>query len=91
MKKQPPLVIDGQKLSGVEELRLAVSNLDHTHEAFMDAFTAAELLQINRMLIKSRWEIFPDQWTKRQIREALAGAPPDWTDDGKPIYSRRAT
>lgn len=80
------LFVDGVKLSGAEELRLAVSNLNATREGFNDQFTAAQLLQINRMLVLGEWDILPDMWTRRQVKEALAGVPPQFDDQERPVY-----
>lgn len=76
--KNGKLYIDGIAMTGAEEMRLCVSNMNHTMEGFNDRYTAAQLIQINRMLVASEWEVFPDQWTKRQVKEALAGKPPQW-------------
>lgn len=84
------LVIDDQVLTGAEEMRLCVSNMNVNRESFNNRFTAAQLLQINRMLILSEWEIYPDQWSARQVREALNGTPPQFDENERPVYGRRA-
>lgn len=74
------------KRTGAEELRLIVKNLDLTEEGFNDRFTAEQLLQLGRMHLACEWDIFPDDWTDRQVAEALAGKPPQWDGNEKPVY-----
>lgn len=62
--------------SGAEELRLIVSNLNRCAESFLDDFDAAQLLAIGRAQLGGEWDITPDQWSPRQVREALSGIPP---------------
>lgn len=80
------LYVRGEVLTGAEELRLCESNLSHTIESFNDRFTAAQLIQINRMLVVSEFDIFPDQWSARQVREALMGKPPRFDRNERPVY-----
>jgi hypothetical protein len=80
------LVVNDERLSGAEELRLCVSNMNVVSESFNDQFTTAQLLQIHRMHILSEWDIYPDKWTTRQLREALKGKPPMFDDNERPIY-----
>lgn len=80
------LIVDGVALTGAEEMRLCISNANITSESFNDRYTAAQLLQINRMLILSEWEIYPDKWSTRQVREALKGMPPRFDNDERPVY-----
>ena len=76
--------------TGAEELRLIVSNMNTTSETFNDRYTLEQLVQIGRMLLASEWDIYPDQWTDRQVREALKGIPPQWDKaTEKPIYQRK--
>ena len=75
-------------MTGAELLRLIVSNLNTTRESFNDQFSLEELVQIHRMFYLSDWDIYPDDWTKRQVKEALRGVPPQWTKDEKPKYSK---
>jgi hypothetical protein len=75
----------GQR-SGADLLRLVVRNMDGNSEAFNQMFTAAELLQIFTMQLASAWDFSPDEWTTRQVREALAGKPPRWDDQERPLY-----
>ncbi len=80
--------------TGVEELRDAVRLFDMIREDFArpaegPARTAEELLLIYRAHMASGWTYTPEQWTPRQVREALSGYPPKWDDSSgvpKPIY-----
>ncbi len=72
---------------GIDELRTVVNILDHNNESFNTGYTSEELLQIVRMCRASAWDIYPDQWTKRQRREALVGIVPRWSDAMHPAYS----
>lgn len=89
-KKAAPLVVDGQELSGPDEIRLLVSNMNACREGFIERFTPIELLQLHRMMLASGWEFLFDDWTERQVREALRGKPPSWNHDESPSYSKRA-
>jgi hypothetical protein len=75
-----------KELTAAEELRILVSNLNVNSETFNDKYSIEELIQINRMLMLADWEIYPDQWSQKQIKEALQGIPPSWKKDGKPEY-----
>jgi hypothetical protein len=73
-------------MTGAEILRLAVSNIDRCRESFLDEFTAGQLLKLCRALWLSDWDIYPDQWTKRQIRDALAGISPSFNGSERATY-----
>lgn len=72
--------------SGADTLRLVVQNMDGTREAFNDRFTLEQLVQVYRMQLASGWDFRPDQWTQRQVEEALAGRAPRWDDEERPLY-----
>ena len=72
--------------SGADLLRLIVKNLDDCRESFLDRFTAIQLVKIGLVHLACGWDILPDQWEERQIREALRGKVPRWDSDYKPIY-----
>jgi hypothetical protein len=80
-------IADIKHATGGDELRLIVRNMDSTRESFNDSYTTEQLIQIYRMQLASEWDFYPDQWTARQVREALAGKVPRWTDDEKPLYA----
>ena len=78
--------------SGAEILRLIVRNMDTTKESFNDQFSVEELVQIYSMQLASEWDFYPDEWTKRQVKEALRGIVPKWklTKSGleRPVYKK---
>lgn len=76
--------------TGAEELRAVVSIIDGLRESFNDRFTAEQLLKLVRMHWASEWDIPPDEWTPRQIRESLRGKPPRWDDGERPVYGKSA-
>lgn len=78
------------KMTGAQLLRLIVNNLDACAENFLDRFTADQLIQIGRMHLLSEFDFYPDQWTDRQIREALIGKVPQWTANETPKYETRS-
>jgi hypothetical protein len=79
-------------MPGIELLRLILQNLNMCREDFMwpaparKPFTPEQLIQIGRMHLLSEWEFYPDQWTKRQVKEALEGKPPRWDANERPLY-----
>jgi hypothetical protein len=75
--------------NGIETLRHAVKVLNDCNETFNQRYTATELLELVRIAGLSKWDFYPDQWSARQIREALDfGTVPDWNDDETPRYNR---
>lgn len=83
------IVTRGRVDNGADEMRLIVKNMDATRESFNQAFTSEQLLQIFRMQLASGWDFSPDQWTPRQVKEALQGITPAWNEEEEPIYSKR--
>lgn len=73
--------------TGIEKLRLLVSNANYCNESFNEQFTIEELIKIHRALALCAWDILPDSWTERQIREALElGRVPTWDEQERPTY-----
>lgn len=73
--------------TGIEKLRLLVSNANYCNESFNEQFTIEELIKIHRALALCAWDILPDSWTERQIQEALElGRVPTWNNDELPTY-----
>ena len=71
---------------GLEELRHIVNNYDFCVENFISKFSVEDLIKIHRAWMKSDWDIYPDQWTDRQVKEALLGMAPNWDENENPIY-----
>lgn len=76
---------------GIDELRHMVRNFNDCNETFNQQYTIEQLLQIHRMWMESGWDIYPDRWTERQLKEALEGTPPSWDDHEKPTYKKVET
>ena len=76
--------------TGIDQLRSAVAAYAYCNESFLQQFTAAELLTIRACWLASEWDFFPDQWTTRQLREALEqGRAPTWSArTEKPTYAK---
>jgi hypothetical protein len=70
----------------IEELRRMVSAFSNCSESFLMRWTLPQLLQIWRAWDASAWDNTPDNWTARQIREALRGHAPKWDSNELPIY-----
>lgn len=66
-------------------LRLMVRNMGDVREDFNDRFTLAELVAIYRAHLLAEWDLSPDQWSPRQVQEAIRGIVPRWTDDGQAV------
>jgi len=73
----------------IDELRHMVSNFNACNESFNQRFTLEQLVTLHRVWMACGWDIYPDTWTDRQIREALRGIPPQWDDNEEPVYQKR--
>jgi hypothetical protein len=72
---------------GVDRLRAMRCLFDNCNESFNQRFSVAELVKLFDAYRGSEWDIPPDQWTVRQIVEALRdGRAPTWSDDSTPAY-----
>jgi len=71
--------------TGADELRRIVNVLNNTREGFNDRFSARELVRIGKAYLACGWDFTPDQWTAKQVREALAGKVPAWDEDENPL------
>ncbi len=73
--------------SGIEKLRRVVKLFDYCNESFNTTWTIEELLKLADTCWKSGWDFFPDQYTERQLYEALKwGILPQWDEREKPKY-----
>ena len=72
----------------IDRLRALVRRWGSVNETMCQRFTLRELCDLDRMWMLSGWDFYPDQWTERQVREALKGRPPQWDDDERPKYER---
>lgn len=76
-----------EKTDSIDVLRDAVTAFGWCNETFNQRFRVEDLLIIRRCWLAAEWDFFPDQWTQRQVKEALKGIVPRWTTDEKPDYS----
>lgn len=74
----------------IDHIRLMEQNFGDCSESFNQRFSLEQLFAIHKAWMLSEWDVYPERWTVRQIREALKGKPPRWDDDGKPVYARKA-
>jgi hypothetical protein len=83
-----------EQLSGIDQLRTAVKAFAHCKEDFLYQFTAEELIKLWRVSRQCDMDLYPDQWAKRQVTQAIKyRVIPRWTiseEDGvcRPDYSR---
>jgi hypothetical protein len=73
-------------LTGIEVLRRAVAMFNDCDETFNQQYTTEDLLKIAVCQLKSEYDYYPDQWTKKQLRDAIhLGKAPRWDDKEQPI------
>ena len=75
--------------SGAEELRRTVALLNNCREDFNDRFSVAQLLKLGRAYRLCGWDIPPDRWTQRQIRDVIVrGIVPEWDGEEDATYGK---
>lgn len=62
----------------LDALGKIVRNMGNTNAAVYEGMSMMQLLQIGIMHLECGWDIYPDQWTWSQIRQAMMGHPPSW-------------
>ena len=62
-----------RRRTGIEQLRKAVGLFNNTNESFNDRFSAHELISIAQAYTRSEWDITPDQWTSKEVEDAIDG------------------
>ena len=77
---------NGKFCYGIEKLRSVMTMFNRCSESFNQRFTIEELCQLHSMALESEWDFYPDQWSTRQIKEALEGMVPQWDDNEQPIH-----
>jgi hypothetical protein len=73
--------------TAIENLRDMVAAFDQCSEDFNCRFTLPELVRIWDAWNQCGWVFYPDQWSDRQVREALRGVAPDWDDEERPTFA----
>ncbi len=86
MRPRLPLPSLPRRQTGADELRRIVVVLNCTRESALDPFTAEELITLVRAQLACAWDHTIEEWTPRQITEALEGKPPRWDDRRRPVY-----
>ena len=72
----------------MEMLRDIVDSFDSCNESFMDDKTVPQLLTIYNCWMRSGWFIRPDEWTTKQVNEAMEGIAPDWDAKERPVFHK---
>jgi len=73
-------------MNGIDKLRKMVNCFDYCRESFNERFSVKELSSIFDAQTKSDWCYLPDEWTERQVLDALKGIVPQWDEEGNPVY-----
>lgn len=75
-------------MPAIERFRLLTRNFNGVREAFCTRFDAAQLMKLHRAWLTSEWDIPPDNWTDRQVHDALSlDRAPTWDDNEYPTYA----
>jgi hypothetical protein len=73
-------------VTGIDALRRAVRVLNQCNESFNQEYSATQLLSIVDALSRSTHDILPDQWTDKQIRDAIRlFKAPIWDENERPV------
>jgi hypothetical protein len=76
--------------SPIDLLRHMVNSFDWCDESFLEHKTIPQLLNIYQCWMRCGWDIMPDEWTQRQVMEAMRGICPDWVEQRgvglKPVF-----
>jgi hypothetical protein len=76
-----------QFISAAELLRAVVAMCDFCNESLWDRYSVKQIVAIYAAYDQCGWDFAPDQWTTKQLREALQGIAPDWDRTEAPLYS----
>jgi len=74
--------------SPIDMLREIVGAFDQCRECAIDSLTIPELLNVYHCWMRCGWNIYPDEWTAKQMAEAKQGICPDWDDRERPVYAK---
>lgn len=67
-------------------MRAMVRLFNNCREGFNEQFGMRQLEKLYDAYKACGWDIAPDRWTARQVREALRGVLPQWDDEERPMY-----
>lgn len=76
--------------SPIDMLRHMVQSFDRCNESFNDDKTIPQLINIYNCWMRCGWDIYPDEWEPKQVREAMRGICPDWNETSTrliPVYA----
>ena len=77
-----------EERTGMEQMRVIVAALNGCRESFLDQFTIPQLIKLYKAWLNSKWDFMPDEWTDRQVKNALRGKAPMWDNNENPIYTK---
>ncbi len=63
---------------GMQNLRNLVEYFDLCRESFLEQFTMQELIALYDAQMRCEWDVFPDHWTEKQVKQALRGIAPQF-------------
>jgi hypothetical protein len=78
-----------KKLSDIEKMRMAINAFSYCNETFLQRYNVKQLMKLHFAMMACEYDFLPDQWTDRQVKEALKGIVPNWDDNEKPVYAKR--
>jgi len=84
---------NGSFCYSIEKVRAMVRLFDNCNESFNQRFSVEELAKLHRAYVNCAWDIAPDRWEERQVKEALKGKVPVFDENENPVYTKstRAT
>lgn len=75
-------------MKSIDKMRGMVNLFNCCSEDFNQHYTMCQLEKIYDAYWASQWDIAPDRWTARQVKEALCGVVPQWDEHGNnPVYT----
>lgn len=77
--------IKPEYMTAIERMRDTVKLLNNCGEDFAQRFTEKQLVTLWLAYRASDFDIPPDRWSDFQVRQALNGQAPNFSDDGDPI------
>lgn len=74
--------------SQFDMLRQLVNAFNNCRECSIDSLTIPELINIYHCWMRCGWNIYPDEWADKQIKEAKKGICPEWDERERPVYDK---
>lgn len=82
---------DHNDMTAIERIRHLANVSGDVRESLWDDLTRDQIFAIFDAWMASGWDFYPDQWTERQLQDALAGIVPQWDNNEEPIYPPEPT